>query len=262
MTKKTLKVAICVPIYGHAPGLFTHSFANMLVYSLSHATLTVNGEPRLLEIEPLFVTCSMLTEARHKLVADAQLNGADYILWLDADHVFPPETLMRLLSHGLPVVGCNYARRLVPTAPTAAALSDDPEATNAGKLYTTKEKADAGLVEECAHLGFGVLLMDMRITGALYAQAEKDGATFMPLFQFDTEGGSVVGEDVYFFRKLARAGIRPHVDHGLSWEVGHIHEIIMTNAHAVAQKSAFEDKRTDQIRQMDDRAAELEFIGG
>lgn len=255
--QKTLKVAICVPIYGHAPGLFTHSLANMLVYSLSHATLTYEGEPRALEINPYFVTCSMLTEARHKLVADAQLWGADYLLWLDADHVFPHDTLMRLLSHGLPVVGCNYARRLVPTAPTAAALDGT-------RLYTTLAKAEAGEVEECAHLGFGVLLWDMRILNALYAQAEQDGDMFLPLFKFDTDasGSGVIGEDVYFFRKLAKSGIRPFVDHKLSWEVGHLHEVIMTNAHAVTHREAFEKKRDEQIRQFDEKADELESVNG
>ena len=257
---KTVKVAICIPVYGDPKCKFMHSLMNLLIYSLSHATLTVDGEERLLELNTFTVNCSMLTESRHTLVAAAIDWDADYMLCLDADHVFPPQTLMRLLAHNLPAVGCNYPRRVTPTAPTAASCSSDEDGIE-HNLYTTQEKADANLVEECAHLGFGVLLLDMRVFDALQYHADKEGhGNILPLFMFEPTPNKIgmVGEDVFFFRKLAAAGIRPFVDHSLSWEVGHCAEIILTNAHAVAHQDKWIESRAAQREKRGAKVLELE----
>ena len=230
-----MKVAICIPVYGMTHAKFTQSLANMIVHSLGADIRDADGAPVRLALETFMVSCSMLTESRHRLVAEALAWEADRMLCLDADHVFPADTLVRLLSHNLPVVGCNYARRFTPTAPTAA--DED------GTLYTNADKAEAGLIEPCAHLGFGVLLIDMRVFDALQAHEEAQGGdNFLPLFKFEPTPDKVgmIGEDVYFFRKLAAAGIRPFVDHGLSWQVGHLFEIVLTNQAAVAQKGAWQ----------------------
>ena len=182
------------------------------------------------------------------------------MLCLDADHVFPADALLRLLAHNLPAVGCNYARRFTPTAPTAAvgewAGNDVPSL-----VYTTKEKAEQGLVEPVAHLGFGLLLLDMRIFDALQAQAEtQSDGNFLPLFKFEPTANKIgmIGEDVFFFRKLAEAGIHPFVDHGLSWEIGHLSEIILTNAHAVAQRESWIAHCKRRARKFEAKAAEIE----
>lgn len=263
---RTLKVAICIPVYGMTHAKFTQSLANLIIHSLG-ATI-VRGEaaePVKLELETFMVSSSMLTESRHRLVAEALAWEADHMLCLDADHVFPPDTLLRLLSHGLPVVGCNYARRFTPTAPTAAVDSgatDDCEAeAKRLLLYTTEEKARAGEVEPCAHLGFGVLLLDMRVFDALQAQAERAGdGNFLPLFKFEPTENKVgmIGEDVFFFRKLAEAGIRPFVDHGLSWEVGHLFEVVLTNGHAAAQHDQWCAHQRSKAAKFAKKAEEIE----
>jgi hypothetical protein len=258
---KTLKVAICIPSYGDPKFKFVHSFTNMLIYSLSHATINDReGRPRLLEIDTFMVSCSMLTESRHTLVAAAIDWEADYMLCLDADHVFPHDTLMRLLAHGLPVVGCNYARRVTPTAPTAAMDSGDEDSTR-HLLYTTQEKADEGLVEQCEHLGFGVLLIDMRVFDALWDHAKKHGdGNPLPLFKFEPTANKIgmIGEDVFFFKKLAEAGIKPFIDHSLSWQVGHCYEVILTNAHACVQKEAWREKKQAERERRNKRVREVE----
>ncbi len=236
-----MKIAICIPVYGMTHAKFTQSLANMIVHTLGADLRDSTGAPVRLALETFMVGSSMLTESRHRLVAEALAWEADHMLCLDADHIFPPDTLVRLLAHNLPVVGCNYPRRFTPTAPTAAALPAEGEAEG-GLLYTTEEKARAGEIEACAHLGFGVLLIDMRIFDALQADAEAHGdGNFLPLFQFEPTPDKVgmVGEDVFFFRKLAAAGIRPFCDHALSWEIGHCHETILTNRAALSQREAW-----------------------
>lgn len=255
-----MKIAVCIPCYGDTKAKFTQSLANMLVHTLSARIEDDKGEPVPVEIETFMVSSSMLTESRHRLVAEALAWGADHMLCLDADHIFPADTLVRLLSHNLPVVGCNYPRRFAPTAPTAAIDSGDEDGTR-HLLYTTQEKAENGLIEECAHLGFGVLLIDMRIFDVLQAHAEAKGdGNFLPLFKFEPTENKIgmVGEDVFFFRKLAETGIKPFVDHRLSWEVGHSFEVILTNATACAQKDKWAEHMKTKASKFSAKAQELE----
>lgn len=253
-----MKLAICIPCYGDAKSKFTQSLAAMLVHTAQADLRDENGEPIKLQIETFIVSTSMLTEGRHRLVAEALTWEADYMLWCDADHTFPHDAFCRLWSHGLPVVGVNYARRIAPTAPTAAYFDGDGPAK---QLYTTKELAEAGVVQPCAHMGFGLCLIDMRVFGRLHERAEENGeANFLPLFKFEPaeDGIGMIGEDVFFFRKLRDAGITPHIDHALSWEIGHITEAIFTNAHAVAHKDKWNEYRKHKADKFAAKAAEIE----
>ena len=137
---KNLKVAVCIPVYGMTHAKFTQSLANMLVFSLGADVRGPAGEPVELELETFMVSCSMLTESRHRLVAEALAWDADYMLCLDADHVFPPDTLVRLLAHSLPAVGANYPRRFAPTAPTAAIDGKDDEGSPRASRRLSKRR--------------------------------------------------------------------------------------------------------------------------
>ena len=254
-----MKLALAIPSYGDTKAKFTQSLATMLVHTAQADLRDENDERIKLEIETFIVSSSMLTEGRHRLVAEALAWEADYMLWLDADHVFPHDAFVRLWSHNLPIVGANYARRCTPTAPTAAYY--DAGDTVAKQLYTTKELADTGTVEPCAHMGFGLCLMNMKIFDALQDYAEQHGdGNFLPLFKFEPTEDKVgmIGEDVFFFRKCRDAGITPFVDHGLSWNVGHISEIIMTNAHALAHREKWAEVRKKRGDKFDTKAQEIE----
>jgi hypothetical protein len=180
------------------------------------------------------------------------------MLWLDADHVFPHDTFCRLWAHNKPVVGANYPRRAAPTAPTAAY---DDGSDRAKLLYTTEDKAKAGLVEQAAHMGFGVCLMNMRIFDVLQDHAEQHGdGNFLPLFKFEPTEDKVgmIGEDVFFFRKLKEAGVSCFIDHALSWEVGHLYEVILTNQHAVNQRDQWAEFRKARADKFSAKASEIE----
>lgn len=253
-----MKIALCIPVYGTCSAKFLYSILKMVSFT-QNATIEWDGEIVKPEVIPLLVSCSMLVESRSRLVVEAINADADYLLWMDADHVFPEDALIRLLGRSRLVVGCNYARRFEPTSPTAAKRNIEDE--ESGLLWTTLEKAQANELEECDHLGFGLCLMDMRVFGALEAKAKSEGKEhFWPLFHFEIkpDGISAIGEDVYFFRKLREAGIKVFCDHGLSWEVGHCHETIMTNAHAQAQRPkwvAWNRAKMDKYKHEDEAIA-------
>ena len=217
-----MKIALAIPAYGDVKAKWTQCLVEMVTYTLG-AKFEMDGKAFVPEIRPFMVSCSLLTESRNRLVAEAIHWDADYMLWMDADHVFPPDALVRLLSHNLPVVGCNYARRFSPTSPTVTGTD--------GKLVWSPKEG----VEEVNHLGLGLCLVDMRAYAVL---DEKHEGNFWPLFRIDpTEDGiRFVGEDVYYFKKLREAGIPVYCDHELSWAVGHISEQILTAAHCERDK--------------------------
>lgn len=235
-----MKIALCIPCHRQTEAKFTQCLASLIAFS-SRATVEIDGNPVTPEFEIFMVSSSLLCESRNRLVAEAINWEADYMLWMDADHVFPCDALLRLLSKSQLVVGCNYARRFSPTSPTASKYGEDDEMD---LVWTTQEKAAAGELEEVAHLGLGLCLIDMRVYAILEAQAEEEGKEhFWPLFiQPPTPDGiRCVGEDVSYFKKLREAGIKIFCDHELSWEVGHIGEQLLTNAHTVIQKPKYEE---------------------
>ena len=251
-----MKVAIAIPCYGDPKLKFMQSLVNLLNRMHMVELRDDDGEPIKIEVDVMIVSCSDLRQSRHKLVAEATFWGADFMLWLDADHVFPPDAFERLWARGVAVVGCNYARRCHPTAPTASSLEDDGYKS---LVYTSQEKADANEIEEVAHLGFGVCLLDMRIFDVMQARAEEKGeASFLPLFRFGDDESGPIGEDVFFFGKVRDAGVKVFVDHGLSWEVGHIHEQVLTNAHALIQRDRWTEKNDATRKRYEDRATALE----
>ena len=237
---RKIKIALCIPCHGDTKAKFTQSIAGMIAHSCG-ATLEFDGEPAKIEFETFIVSCSLLPESRNRLVAEAWNWGADYMLWMDADHIFPCDALLQLLSRNVMIVGCNYARRFIPTSPTASKYGEDDEMD---LVWTTKEKAEAGEMEEVAHLGLGFTLMDMRVLGMLDAKAAEQGKEhFWPLFRMDPtpDGIRFVGEDVHFFKLMREAGVKVFLDHRLSWDLGHCSEMILTNAHTVAQKPQYEE---------------------
>lgn len=250
-----MKIAICIPAYGDTKAKFTQSLADLLIHMHSAQLIDPAGRRVTPEVALFMVACSMLTQSRHKLVAEAIFWGADYMLWLDADHIFPPDAFARLWARNRAVVGCNYARRCIPTAPTACAAGEGSTTL----VYTTEAKAKADAVEEVSHMGFGLCLIHMHVFDLLQAHAEARGdPNFLPLFHFEATHGHVVGEDVFFFAKLRDAGVTAWVDHALSWEIGHIHETIMTNAHADAQRVRWHEQADRSRRRYDQKAAALE----
>lgn len=259
-----IKLAICVPVYGNPEFLFMHSLFNAVEHWNRVKLTDENGEEFDKEVELFMVQGSMLAESRHRLVGDALAYGADYMLWCDADHIFEADAICRLWARNVDVVGCNYARRGKPTAPVAAKVvaAQDAENDHKNLVYTDAGKASDNLLEEIDHTGFGLCLMRMSVFERLQAHAEAQGQkSFLPLFEFgkDERGNAApIGEDVFFFRKIREAGIKVYCDHGVSWNVGHITQIILTNAHTITQRDAWKAQQKELSERYSKRAEELE----
>jgi hypothetical protein len=226
-----MKIAVCTPHYGDVTAGYAFSLATMLV-RMAKTPVEYNGTVTAPETNLFLATSSVLPQLRNVLYAQAVEWGANYLLWVDADQTFPEDALLRLLSLNLPVVGANYPRRVAPHQPTAVGLD--------GQLvWTTEELADERKVEQVQSLGFGFCLMDMHVIEGMRAEQREQGEE-KPLFAVEMvgDGTRIIGEDVYFFRQLREAGIPVHVDHALSWTVGHVHSRVLTNDHVAPLGSA------------------------
>jgi hypothetical protein len=189
-----MKIAICTPVHGDPKAGYTTSLAEMLIHTLASA-----DPPQICYFQR---TSSMLPVVRCDLVDAALRAGADYILWVDADHTFPPDTLTRLLAHDVDVVSVNFRRRLPPHDVVAVDLEGRPLVGGTGLV-------------KASFAGLGLCLMRT----ALFADITP------PLFEFRIDKyGTIIGEDAILFGKIMQAGFDLHVDMTLSAECGHIAE--------------------------------------
>jgi hypothetical protein len=145
---------------------------------------------------------SMLVTSRHQLVVQALKDECTHLLFLDADMVFPPDTLVRLLTPGKEVIAANATTRSFPVKTVAHDL-DWKEVSSLKK---------DGL-QKIQHVGCAVMLIDLSIMEKLQP----------PLFMMEwiPELGDYCGEDIYFCARLQEAGVELWVDHTLSKQIGH-----------------------------------------
>ena len=207
-----MKIHVATPVY-RDPAL--HFVTSLL--ALQGHTLTQRPD---IQLTISFHRCSVVSQARNRLLSEAVKAGADYILFIDSDQIFPADTLARLLSHGREIVGTNPALRSEPTGPTAANMENG----KAVPVWTTREASAARTVERVDRIGFGLVLLKLSIVESARAAGEIG-----PLFHFrlSADGSELTGEDYYFCEVMERAGVPIYIDHALSWEVGHIHERVL-----------------------------------
>ena len=145
----------------------------------------VNGEAPMLHTSVLM--SSEVAKSRNIFVRDAMAAGADYLLWLDSDHIFPDWALLRLLGIDLPVIGITQPTRSRNPLPTA-------HQGDGARVYTTPEMVRDKSVERylpsARHLPDG-----QKIIPKLEAQAKAEGRALSLFDRTMTEDDKSDGED-------------------------------------------------------------------
>lgn len=200
-----ITVAIAVPSQEMLHTRFALSLVNLITY------IATRELPGYVGVSAFVINKrgSILPNLRWQALRDADKVKADYILWLDSDHTFPPDILHRLLSHNQDVVAVNCATKSVPAYPTARQYDElDPK----GKPVYTFE--DSTGLEPVWRVGFGITLMSRRAYKALSG--------------YDFEMNYVLQHDIYrgedwnAFASLDRQGFKFYIDHDLSKVCKHI----------------------------------------
>lgn len=201
-----MKVFIAVPSMDTLPALFCQSLA-----LLQRAGDTQVG----------FEVGSLVYNARNNLARQAIKAEADYVLWLDSDMVFRPDTLQRMLSvcldNNIDFLTALCFRRKPPYTPCLfdklEKLPDDK-----GAAYTALMSVPDGRFK-VGGCGFAGVLMS---TDVLISVAAKfEGRMFDPMPGF--------GEDVSFCWRARQCGYDIWCDSDI--EMGHVGSCIVTRGY-------------------------------
>lgn len=149
-------------------------------------------------------------EGRNYSAIQAEKEKCDYLLFVDDDMVFPPDTLDRLLEHRKRVIGVASNSRMLPLESTVALMDEHGEYLPREKLPPWKKLPDE--VFKCYSVGAGVMLIAMEV----FRFIEK------PWFHFETfENGRIKnGEDAWFCGRARAKGIEIWCDPTIP--IGHI----------------------------------------
>lgn len=215
-----MKIMVAIPTHVHVPALFAADLANLFAF-------TVARFPEGTEMGLVMRVGTYVHSARNELLREAMRQKADYVLWLDSDMRFPPDTLLRLLSHRIPgLVGANYSTKDFPGR--FVAIKEVTRPGVPGKICKTLDGSEG--IEEVEAIGFGVCLLDMK---AVRGWLDPESDDFHPFFFRWVEGmGTQYGEDVLFCNSLREHGGRIFVDHDLSKVTAHIGDYEYTTGHA------------------------------
>lgn len=151
-----------------------------------------------------------IAENRSYCVIQAQQNESDYILFVDDDMVFPPDTIQKLIEADKDIVGVYSYSRTLPLTPTVAFM-ENGEFKPHDLIAHFKRPEE---LFECWAIGFGVALIKMSV----FEQLDK------PWFSFTAhESGKIlVGEDAFFCDQARKKGISIWCEPRLS--IGHLGE--------------------------------------
>lgn len=195
------RIGVCIPSGDHWHADFGMSLCYMI--GRSNAGGMNIGLANIKSYQPVL--------ARNELVRGCMDAGLEWMLFLDTDMTFPPDTLVRLLASGKEIVGATYLRRVPPHG-----LLGVPTVRGG-------EMATSGL-EEMDRMPTGVLLIRRTVFQKLpypWFVTNLMVANGKPVLDAE-KGLSVMTED-YFFSDLARQhGFKLWCDLDLTKQIGHI----------------------------------------
>lgn len=193
---KKSKLAILVPCRDTLHSAFALSLAEMVKLN------TMNN----LDTHVIMDASTVLLTQRERLATEAQAIGAEYMLWLDSDMVFPATAALRLMAHNENIVAANYVRRQLPAKGVAYETIGDWE-----NPLPFETQNDLVPVEG---IGMGCMLMKTSVLEEIE----------QPWFEFGWTPASNdwLGEDMIFCQKMAQVGYTVKVDTQLSQEMRHL----------------------------------------
>jgi len=173
-----MRLALGIPLnWNYVPSDFMHS----LLMMDKHGAQVIRGES------------GPIHAMRNAIVLEALSLECTHLLFLDADMVYPPDTISRLLEHDKDIVGAMTFKRLPNFDPILF--------TGDHYKMTPIDPIPDGLVEVTA-TGTGCLLIKTSVFDVME----------MPWFEFGMHDNKPVGEDIAFCYRAGDAGFKIYVD--------------------------------------------------
>jgi GT2 family glycosyltransferase len=193
-----MKLAICMPTLQ-----MMHSRTAMCLAAATAAT-ALSGEIEELILKNLSI--AYIDLSRETLAYEVLKMGADAIMWLDHDMIFPADAFLRLMKHNVPIVSCGYRRRQAPHFEQMPPFGPGPESR------------DALMVGEYVLGGFTLIRREV------YEKMSRPW--YRCGWGFDaTRPDAHIGEDIDFSRRAHEAGFSLLIDAELTKEIGHLAEV-------------------------------------
>lgn len=178
------------------------------------------------EIRHAFESCSLIYKSRTDLGLLAIKEGADFVLWLDSDVIFPSDLMIDLMEDmkGRDIVTGVYHMRRAPFKPVIwktlrqGLTPDENESVD----YNDYPKDQIFEVDGC---GFGAVMMR---TNVLEAVRDKYHELFAPVPGY--------GEDLSFCVRARGCGFKIHCDPRI--QIGHKAATIVTGESFEAYRKA------------------------
>ena len=193
---KKSKLAVLVPCRDMLHSAFSKCLVELVKLN------TMNN----IDTHVVYDASTVLLTQRERLAMEAQTIGAEYMLWLDSDMVFPATTAMRLMAHKENIVAANYIRRQLPAKGVAYETIGD---WNNPLPFESQSE-----LVEVEGIGMGCMLMKTSILKEMP----------QPWFEFKwtPESKDHLGEDMILCQKMAELGYKVKVDTQLSMEMRHL----------------------------------------
>lgn len=161
------------------------------------------------------VTGYQLPFARNRIVEEVLKNNSDYLLFIDADMVFPPDLLLRLIKHDKDLVNALAFRRITPHYPCIFKWDAD------NKCYQTMSYTTG--LKEVEATGMAAML----IRTDIFKSLKK------PWYYYRD---NLFSSDLTFCENARKAGFKIYVDSDL--KIGHIgSEQIITEEYYISHLS-------------------------
>lgn len=152
---------------------------------------------------------SVISKNRNLLVESARAWGATHLLQIDADQIFPPNALPRLLAYDKDIICATTAKRTGEDSFPVAAPMNPELLTPYQKLVPMKL------------VGFPFHLTKMSVFDKLRKPYFADPPRWMMCPELP-DADDLVQEDEYFCMTTRAAGFETLCDMELSMEIGHI----------------------------------------
>lgn len=209
-----MKILIGTPYYRtvHAP--FVSSLLEMLVCSMSVTNCTHQ-----------FMQGTNASRQRNYFAREAIKGGYDYLVTIDSDMVFTPDTLLSYLSVKKPVVGGLYTGRLASNKELLMVFKEDKVKEEGLFVHYNYDELPSTIKPfQVVGVGSALLLVDVRLLEFMFTE-EVVRRVGLPFSFWTVPNVNPLGPDLSFCHRLNLMGIEIWVDPRP--EIGHICEDIL-----------------------------------
>lgn len=164
-------------------------------------------QARLIETLQMPTTDGLAVDmARNLVVKNSLTAGADAVVWLDTDMIYPTDTLIKLVNYanaGNPIVAGLYRRTRPPY-----------------EVLTELDWGSFAEIEDIDARRNGTALVSVAMTAGGFSIVKREVYEAVPLPWYCNwdfvSGQGPVGEDRFFLLRAAEAGFKPVVDPDLT----------------------------------------------